>query len=428
MLYHGPYAWSRLPPAGRPYHYVRGRQGRLAQLEERLVYTQEAGGSSPSPPIMTSSSTAVRGRARAAPARSARGWILFGAGVAAVVAGAALAGRALRTPTAEQAFDPVTAADRLQAFTTIFLGIFIEAAPFVAAGALLSGVIETGVSARTLTRWVPDRPVVGVLAGAALGLVFPVCECGVVIVVRRLLRKGLPPPVAIAFLLGAPVLNPVVIASTGAAFGFGRMLAARLGLTLIVAVATAAVFRAARRSDVLPAGGSAEDGDQHGADHDHGHGHDHDHEHGRGGPAPRGRRAGAFAVDALLHGAADLFDMGRYLVIGCVLAALLQTVMPQSVLLEVGSGAVGSVTTMLGLGYLLSVCSSVDAFLALAFTNTFAPASILAFLVFGPMVDVKSTLLFLSVFRPGAVVYLIALPLVFTFTAAVILHNLLPWA
>lgn len=400
-----------------------GRQGRLAQLEERLVYTQEAGGSSPSPPIVTR--TAIRERVRAAPMRSARGWVLFGAGVAAVVAGAVLAGRALRTPTADQAFDPVTAADRLQAFTTIFLGIFIEAAPFVAAGALLSGVIETGVSARTLARWVPDRPGVGVLAGAALGLIFPVCECGVVIVVRRLLRKGLPPPVAIAFLLGAPVLNPVVIASTATAFGFGRMLAARLGLTLVVAAATAAVFRAARRSDILPNGD--EDG---GAGHDHGHDqrHGHDHDHGRGGPAPLGRRAGSFAVDALLHGAADLFDMGRYLVIGCVLAALLQTVMPQSVLLDVGRGGVGSVATMLGLGYLLSVCSSVDAFLALAFTNTFAPASILAFLVFGPMVDVKSTLLFLSVFRPGAVVYLIAMPLALTFTAAMILHNLVPWA
>lgn len=360
--------------------------------------------------------------------RSMRGWLLFGAGVAAVLVGAVLAGRALRTPTADQAFDPVTGADRLQAFTTIFLGIFIEAAPFVAIGALLSGVIETGVSARTLARWVPDRPGAGVLAGAALGMVFPVCECGVVIVVRRLLRKGLPPPVAIAFLLGAPVLNPVVIASTATAFGFGSMLAARLGLSLVVAVTVATVFRAARPDDVLPAGGDD-------AGHDHGH-HDHDHhDHERHGcgrePAaapPLGRRFGSFAFDALLHGAADLFDMGRYLVIGCVLAALLQTAMPQSVLLDIGRGGVGSVATMLGLGYLLSVCSSVDAFLALAFTNTFAPASILAFLVFGPMVDVKSTLLFLSVFRPGAVIYLIVLPLIVTFTAAVILHNLVPWA
>ena len=367
--------------------------------------------------------------------RSMRGWLLFGVGVAAVLVGAVLAGRALRTPTADQAFDPVTGADRLQAFTTIFLGIFIEAAPFVAIGALLSGVIETGVSARTLARWVPDRPGAGVLAGAALGMIFPVCECGVVIVVRRLLRKGLPPPVAIAFLLGAPVLNPVVIASTATAFGFGWMLAARLGLSLVVAVTVATVFRTARPDDVLPAGGDAGH-DHHGHDH-HDHDHDHDHEHhdrdshgcGREpAPAPLGRRLGPFAFDSLLHGAADLFDMGRYLVIGCVLAALLQTVMPQSVLLDIGRGGVGSVATMLGLGYLLSVCSSVDAFLALAFTNTFAPASILAFLVFGPMVDVKSTLLFLRVFRPGAVIYLIVLPLVVTFTAAVILHNLVPWA
>ena len=133
----------------------------------------------------------------AAARRSLRGWFLFAVGAGAVVLGAALAGRALRTPTAEQAFDPVTWADRVQAFTTIFLGIFIEAVPFVAIGALLSGVIEMAVSTRTLARWVPARTGAGVLAGAALGMVFPVCECGVVLVVRRLLSKGLPPPVAI---------------------------------------------------------------------------------------------------------------------------------------------------------------------------------------------------------------------------------------
>jgi uncharacterized membrane protein YraQ (UPF0718 family) len=364
-------------------------------------------------------------------ASSRRGWLLFGAAVGTVVIGAALAGRALRTPTADQAFDPVTWSDRLQAFTTIFLGIFIEAAPFVAIGALLSGVIETGVSTRTLARWVPKRPGAGVLVGAALGMVFPVCECGVVLVVRRLLRKGLPPPVAIAFLLGAPVLNPVVIASTATAFGFGWMLVGRLGLTLIVAATVATVFRQARPADILLAGGTAQSEGE-ACHHPHDHPHDHGHDEGMApegmAPAPRRRRVGAFMVDALLHGSTDLFDMGRYLVIGCALAALLQTLMPQSVLLDIGRGGAGSVATMLGLGYLLSVCSSVDAFLALAFTSAFAPASILAFLVFGPMVDVKSTLLFMSVFRANAVIYLVAIPLVLTFTAAIIVHNLVPWA
>ena len=373
----------------------------------------------------------------AAARRSLRGWFLFAVGAGAVVLGAALAGRALRTPTADQAFDPVTWADRVQAFTTIFLGIFIEAVPFVAIGALLSGVIEMAVSTRTLARWVPARTGAGVLAGAALGMVFPVCECGVVLVVRRLLSKGLPPPVAIAFLLGAPVLNPVVIASTATAFGFGWMLIARLLLTLIVAVAVAAAFRRAGREDILlasdgvkGAASPAGSGHAHHHHHEHEQDHDHDHDHGhRDRSAPeRGRSIGSFARDALLHGSADLFDMGRYLVIGCGLAALLQTVMPQSVLLDIGRGGVASVATMQGLGYLLSVCSSVDAFLALAFTTTFAPASILAFLVFGPMVDVKSTLLFLSVFRTNAVVYLVALPLVLTFAAALIVHNLVPWA
>ena len=213
----------------------------------------------------------------AAVRRSLRGWFLFAVGMGAVVLGAALAGRALRTPTADQAFDPVTWSDRVQAFTTIFLGIFIEAVPFVAIGALLSGVIEMAVSTRTLARWVPKRAGAGVLAGAALGLVFPVCECGVVLVVRRLLSKGLPPPVAIAFLLGAPVLNPVVIASTATAFGFGWMLIGRLALTLVVATAVASAFRRTRPADILLAADHV-DGEHFPAGGGHVHDHDHDHD------------------------------------------------------------------------------------------------------------------------------------------------------
>ena len=123
---------------------------------------------------------------------------------------------------------PVSVPDRLHTFITIFLGIFIEAAPFLLAGALASGFVEVFVRPEALARLIPRHPVLGALAGAALGIVLPVCECGIVVVVRRLLAKGLPLRVGVAFLLAAPVVNPIVFASTLTAFGAGRMLLAPL--------------------------------------------------------------------------------------------------------------------------------------------------------------------------------------------------------
>jgi uncharacterized membrane protein YraQ (UPF0718 family) len=111
--------------------------------------------------------------------------------------------------------------------------------------------------------------------------------------------------------------------------------------------------------------------------------------------------------------------MGRYLVVGALLAAAMQTIVPQRVILRIGQGPVSSVVVMLVLAFVLSVCSTVDAFLALAFASSFTTASVLAFLVFGPMVDIKSTLLFLGVFKRRVVAYLILLPLQLTFLLAV---------
>ncbi|MBK8046098.1 MAG: permease [Anaerolineales bacterium] len=108
----------------------------------------------------------------------------------------------------------------------------------------------------------------------------------------------------------------------------------------------------------------------------------------------------------------DFLDMVRYLIVGSLIAASMQTLIPQSALIAVGQGPVISVLVMLALAFVLSICSTVDAFLALAFSTTFTTGSIVSFLVFGPMVDIKSTIMFLGVFRRKAVVYLIIVPLV----------------
>jgi hypothetical protein len=309
---------------------------------------------------------------------------------------------------------PVSAVvDGLSTFTTIFLGIFIEAAPFLLIGTLGSGLVEVFFNKDDLRRIVPRNPIAGAIVGGMLGIFFPVCECGVVPLTRRLFKKGLPLSAGIAFLLAAPVMNPIVIASTAAAFGLGPILFLRVSLTLVIAVVTGLVFATQKHPEkLLNAEAWAEIG---------------------GGSidsplpsdvAPMGERLGlrvrlprvlAITVD-------EFFEMGRYLVLGSLLAALMQTIVPQSALLAVSRGPVVSALALIALAVILSVCSTVDAFIALAFAGTFTTGSVLAFLVFGPMVDIKSVMLFQRVFKRKAVAYLVLLPLGMTILFAVFMN------
>jgi uncharacterized protein len=303
--------------------------------------------------------------------------------------------------------------DQLSTFTTIFLGIFIEAAPFLLLGTLGSGLVEVFFNRGDLTRMIPRNPLAGAVVGAMMGLFFPVCECGVVPLTRRLFKKGLPLSVGVSFLLAAPVMNPIVIASTAAAFGVGPVLFLRLGLSLIIAVITGLVFAAQKNPEKLlnPSAWAEMTG---GSD--------------LASVQPTAPKLSTLATlkeglpRVLTIAADEFFEMGRYLIIGSLLAALMQTIVPQTLLLAVSNGPVLSVLAMITLAVVLSVCSTVDAFIALAFAGTFPTGSLLAFLVFGPMVDIKSTLLFLQVFKPWAVVYLIVLPLTLTVLFSIFLN------
>lgn len=302
--------------------------------------------------------------------------------------------------------------DQFINFTTAFLGIFIEAAPFLLLGTVASGLVESFVSRDDLARIIPRNRFLATAAGSLLGLAFPVCECGVVPLTRRLYRKGLPVSTGIAFLLAAPILNPIVFASTFAAYGWGTIFVMRFVLGLFISLLVGMIFLVNKRPESLLlaqnlapiAGGSTE-----------------------ASAAVLAVPLGVRLNNALKIAADEFFEMGRYLILGAVLAALMQTLVPQSTLLKLGSGPFTSVLVMQVLAFVLSVCSTVDAFLSLAFVNTFTTGSILAFLVFGPMIDIKSTLLFLNVFEKKIVAYLLALPFLLTMLFAVFANLNINW-
>jgi uncharacterized protein len=294
---------------------------------------------------------------------------------------------------------------RVQGLVTIFLGIFIEAIPFVVAGVLLSSAIALFATDTLIARVTPKGALRAALLGSVLGLAFPVCECGTVPTTRWMLHKGVPLPLGVAFLLAAPVINPIVIASTYVAFnGDWLIVGGRIGLTLLIAVAVALILGRLPRPDRLLAASVAAPPTDH-ADHDHDH-------------------QDRSIAGVLRHSAEELLDMSRWLILGALLAATLQTFVSQSTLLGVGGGPVLSVVVLMALAVLLSVCSTVDAFLALALSGAFGPGALLAFLVFGPMIDIKSGLMFLTTLSPRAIALIVALVTPLVILAGVVINLL----
>jgi uncharacterized membrane protein YraQ (UPF0718 family) len=271
---------------------------------------------------------------------------------------------------------------KVPAITTlgvIFTSIVIEALPFILIGAVVSAAIAV---------WVPDSafarlarlPRALQLPGAAVaGVGFPVCECGSVPVARRLISRGIDPAAGVAFMLAAPILNPVVLASTWVAYeGRGRafeMTAGRAAIGLAIAIAAGWLIGARAKGQLLrPSAAGPE------VAHDHG--------------GTRGEQVAAFGR----HLTGDFFFMGKFLVLGAAASAVVQTVLPQSFVSGIGGEPVLAALTMVGIAFALSLCSEADAFVAVSFT-AFPLAAQLAFLVSGPMLDTKLAVLYGATFR-----------------------------
>lgn len=266
-------------------------------------------------------------------------------------------------------------------FQYAFLSILLEGLPFLLGGAILSGVLEEFLPQSMMTRLLPKNPRTAILVSGLLGVVFPVCECGIVPVVRRLLRKGLPVSCGITYMLAAPIVNPLVILSTLAAFrgqGAWEMTILRFALGLSVAVLVGWVVSFFPPFSILRPGLMST-------------GHDHDHDHGgSGGMLDRLQNVALVATR-------DFLDVAVYFVIGAAAASLFSTAVNQEVILPLAANPPLAIVSLMGLASVLSVCSTTDAFIAATLT-TFPMAAKLAFLVFGPMLDFKLLFLYGAAF------------------------------
>jgi uncharacterized membrane protein YraQ (UPF0718 family) len=320
---------------------------------------------------------------------------------------------------------------------TLFLSLLVEAFPFLLLGVLVSGGLLLFVDERKLIAFLPRHPLLGALAGSVLGFLFPVCECGNVPVARRLLTQGVPAPVALGFLLAAPTINPVVVWVTWTAFrDQPEIVWLRVGFSLLIATLVGCVFSSQPNLKPFLQPGIAALIPQPAAKIPEAESLDSPLLQsgtfilGLPGqpinleqmpvPLPTGdavyQKPWRDRLDLFLENTVqELRELGGILVLGSFVAALIQVVVPRELVLSLGQGPILSIVVMMILGGIISICSTVDSFFALAFASTFTSGSLLAFLVFGPMFDLKSMGLLLTIFRPRAILYIFALVAQMTF-------------
>lgn len=264
----------------------------------------------------------------------------------------------------------------LQDFLTFLISIVVEALPFVVLGIMISVVVQVWLPEGWLLRRLPKRRWARQVTISLLGVFVPVCECGNVPLARGLLAQGLSVSESLVFLLSAPVLNPVTIITTQQAFANDlAVLAGRMAGGFVIANVVGWVFMRRRRDELLQPDFIKTCQISR-----------HIHE-----------RRWVRSLELFRHEASHMLPA---LLFGAAAAALVQVAVPREILLTLGSNPAWSIAAMLVLAFVISICSNVDAFFALAFKDTFTAGSLVSFLTFGPMIDIKLLSLMRTTYQP----------------------------
>lgn len=270
---------------------------------------------------------------------------------------------------------------------TLFLGLIVEATPFVLLGVIVSVLVAIFVKEDAILKLLPKNKFVSHMILSLSGVFMPVCECGNVPVVRRLLLKGFNVSHAVTFLLAAPIVNPITIWSTYEAFKFdpkivvirviGALLIANLAGWLISLKKDQASFLHAQFYQEVC---------------------EHDHKHNQ-----------ATMQNVFYIFNREFVPIIKMLMLGAMFAAISQTFIPRDLITSIGSNGLLSIIAMIILAFVISICANVDAFFALAYSATFTNGSLLSFLIFGPMIDIKILTMLQTTFSNKLLIFIAAL-------------------
>ncbi|WP_242975994.1 permease [Desulfosporosinus sp. FKB] len=281
--------------------------------------------------------------------------------------------------------------EQVKNVVTLALSIILQALPFILIGVLASSIIRVLIREEWIARFSPSNSIAGVILGALLGLIFPVCDCGVMPVARSLLRKGVSMQTAFAYLLTAPVINPTVILATALAFQWNwHLVVLRLLGTFVVGGTIALLIGYFFNPKDLGVSINQL--------------HHNDHHSGR-----------QSIHEILLHAVDEFFDIGRFLIVSAFLASAIQVWVSKSILFQFVNNPSLSVAALMVLGILMSLCSEADAFVARVLANQFPLGSVLSFLVIGQILDLRNMILFSKNFRQSLFLFIAIMSIILTF-------------
>jgi uncharacterized membrane protein YraQ (UPF0718 family) len=282
----------------------------------------------------------------------------------------------------------------VQNFSTIFISIILEAMPFILLGAFVSALIQVFVSEQLIEKIIPKNRFMAFFGAALIGIIFPVCECAIVPISRRLMKKGVPIGVAVTFMLAVPIVNPITLLSTYYAFyDKPSIVILRGGLGMLIAIIVGYLVDYVGNGKSMPIKQNNYESDSAcycGCDNQGALNHNH-----------------SKVRSVLEHTNKELLDISKYLIFGAILSAVFQTTVSKGYFASIGQDMYYSIFAMMTFAFILSICSEADAFIARTFLGQFTIGSVVAFLLLGPMIDIKNTIMLIGNFKLKLVIELI---------------------
>ena len=279
----------------------------------------------------------------------------------------------------------------LNKFSIVFSSIVMEALPFILIGAVLASFMQVYISNNIFNKIISKNKLLGSIQAGIIGVFLPVCECATVPITKGLLNKKVPLNVAITYMLAAPIVNPLVILSTYYAFdGNIKVVLLRVGVGFSIAVIAGLLMLClSGENNIFIDNGEGE---------------------------LQGKcLCGCSEIDdnsskpirLLKHTSLEFYEIGKYFIVGATLAAIFQTFVPSDIIFYFENSAVLSIIILMAFSFLISLCSEADAFVASTFMNRFSLGSITGFLIIGPMIDLKNTIMLFSIFKKSFVIKLL---------------------
>ncbi|MBE6049903.1 MAG: permease [Clostridium sp.] len=296
----------------------------------------------------------------------------------------------LYLPTLSQKISSFTDTSYIDTFNTIFMGIIIETVPFILLGAFVSSIIQVCISENLISKLLSKNSFISCIIASLLGILFPVCDCGTIPVARGFLKKGFPLSVAVTFMLSAPIVNPISIMSTVYAFPANKEIVFyRVALGIVISVIIGLLMNRYNSKDVVT-----------------------DYIFNCqcelcSGDYVYSKNVFTKIKGIILLSADEFINVGKYMIVGALASSIMQVLISKDMLNFIPNTKGASLLVMMFFAFVFSVCSTSDAFIARGFLNNFSKSSVIGFLVLGPMIDIKNTMMLLGSFKKSFVIKLI---------------------